>query len=121
MPLEDRVDTLSAPPDFAALQQRLRAHPLLQQLEARQKTALAMERLERARRWPDLALTVGIQRLEGTPTRAFTGGIALPIPLFNRNQGAIQAARAAYQATLEQWSSAHITLGELIPFIPTSN
>ncbi len=108
--LEDLLDTLRAPPAYDLLTERLRAHPLLQQLEALQKAALAQERLERARRWPDIGITVGTQQLADTPQRFLTGGFTLPLPLFHRNQGAIQAARATYQATVAEWQNAWIAL-----------
>jgi cobalt-zinc-cadmium efflux system outer membrane protein len=108
--LEDVLDTLRTPPPYDRLAEKLRAHPLLQQLEALQQAAQARERLERARRWPDIGITVGTQQLADTPKRFLTVGFTLPIPLFHRNQGAIQAARATYQATVAEWKNARIAL-----------
>lgn len=64
----------------------------LQRLEvARRKAALE---LAEARRFPDLRLTAGYRRIERERVNTFIAGVALPIPLFDRNQGGIDEARA---------------------------
>jgi cobalt-zinc-cadmium efflux system outer membrane protein len=43
-------------------------------------------------RIPDLELSVGVRQFNEDDTYAFVGGISVPLPLFNRNQGGIQEA-----------------------------
>ncbi|WEF34521.1 TolC family protein [Pseudoduganella chitinolytica] len=60
--------------------------------------------VERAARVPDLTLTVGSQRDDQVARRQAVVGVAIPLPLFNRNAGNVVAAReraAQAQAQLE--------------------
>jgi cobalt-zinc-cadmium efflux system outer membrane protein len=54
--------------------------------------------LERARRTPDLAVSFGVRRLQGDDATAAVFGISAPLPLFDRNRGAVAAATANAQA-----------------------
>jgi outer membrane protein, heavy metal efflux system len=56
--------------------------------------ARAQVRVERAGRLPDPRLTGGVRRLEAEDSTALVAGVALPLPLFNRNGGNIAAAAA---------------------------
>ncbi len=51
--------------------------------------------LERANAIPDLTLFAGGRNLQETNDNAFVAGLSIPLPLFDRNQGGIAAARAA--------------------------
>ncbi len=96
--LYDTVDRLVSPPPFQQLVQKLRTYPVFVQQEAVLRSTRAQERVERAFRWPDIGITAGFQQLGENGPRLLTGGIALPLPLFNRNQGNIQRARAEVEA-----------------------
>jgi cobalt-zinc-cadmium efflux system outer membrane protein len=50
--------------------------------------------LERARRIPDLEVELGARRLSESEDTALVLGLSIPIPLFDRNQGAIAAAQS---------------------------
>tara|TARA_R110002072_G_scaffold28296_8_gene91082 strand:+ start:2699 stop:3295 length:597 start_codon:yes stop_codon:yes gene_type:complete len=53
------------------------------------------ERTERScKRIPDVSLDLFYRRLEGTNQHAFDVGVAIPLPLFNRNQGNVRSALA---------------------------
>ncbi len=58
------------------------------------KEALA---LAKAQRIPDVSVSAGIRRFEEDGSHAAVASIALPLPLFDRNTGGIQAAQ--HQAT----------------------
>jgi len=58
--------------------------------------------LERANAIPDLTLFAGGRNLQETGDNAFVAGISIPLPLFNRNQGGIAAARAARSKAREE-------------------
>ncbi len=49
--------------------------------------------LEQARRIPDLTLSAGVRRLPEIEETAFVMGLSIPLPILDRNQGAVQAAR----------------------------
>ncbi|CAN5195269.1 TolC family protein [soil metagenome] len=54
--------------------------------------------VERSRRTPDVAVSFGVRRLQGDDATAAVFGISTPLPLFDRNRGAIAAATANAQA-----------------------
>jgi cobalt-zinc-cadmium efflux system outer membrane protein len=48
---------------------------------------------------PDVTVSAGVRRLQGDDSTAVVAGLSLPLPLFNRNRGATDAARAELTAT----------------------
>lgn len=64
---------------------------------ARFATEMALRRadlrLAKARRIPDPVLSAGPSRFNELGETAFRAGLSIPLPLFDRNQGAIQEAR----------------------------
>lgn len=82
--------------------------PRLQGLQARQLSAQARVRLERAMRAPDVTLGIASGR-EGPGAareRLTTFSVSVPLPLFRRNAGGIGAAvTEAEQATVERESA----------------
>jgi cobalt-zinc-cadmium efflux system outer membrane protein len=68
---------------------------------ARWRDEMALRRseiaLERARRIPDPVLTLGTRRLRDLGETALAAGVSLPLPLFDRNQGAIREAQYRYR------------------------
>jgi cobalt-zinc-cadmium efflux system outer membrane protein len=54
--------------------------------------------VERARRAPDLAISFGVRRFQDEDATAAVFGISAPLPLFDRNRGAVAAATANAQA-----------------------
>lgn len=66
-----------------------------------QSYSLAAERrvdVERIAARPDVTASVGLRRLEAEDATALTFGLSLPLPLFDRNRGNIDAARAERRA-----------------------
>lgn len=56
--------------------------------------ARAQVRVERSARTPDPRVTAGVRRLEAEDATALVAGVAVPLPLLNRNGGNIAAANA---------------------------
>ncbi|WP_338768812.1 TolC family protein [Massilia sp. METH4] len=79
---------------LSALLQRAGGAPAVRR--ARQQVTLrqAQADAERAARIPDVTLTLGSQRDDQLAHRQAVVGIAVPIPLFDRNTGNLAAARA---------------------------
>jgi len=76
-------------PQLAA---RLDQAPALQRARAQLRHREALAQVERTRRIPDVTLIVGARR-EGLDERdQAVVGVSLPLPLFNRNQGALLEA-----------------------------
>lgn len=54
--------------------------------------------VERLRSRPDVTASVGVRRYEAEDATAVTLGVSLPLPLFDRNRGNIEAAQAEFRA-----------------------
>ncbi|TCS15973.1 TolC family protein [Caulobacter sp. BK020] len=54
--------------------------------------------LERARRTPDLTVSFGVRQFQDEDATAAVFGVSAPLPLFDRNRGAVAAATADAQA-----------------------
>lgn len=61
---------------------------------AERRTAEIVIDRERAAGRPDLTVQAGVRKFEETGDSALIVGFSAPIPVFNRNQGAVAAARA---------------------------
>lgn len=80
----------------------LARRPDLVERAAAARQALAQASVARREAFPNLALRGSSERLEGGEARVFRPGIGITLPVFNRNQGAVEARRAeARQAELE--------------------
>jgi len=89
---EGDLERLPSLPSAEEIAQRLEASPSV----ARWRTELARRDALRARatsdRVPDVALSAGPRRLSGPEDTALVVGISIPLPLWNRNRGAIAEA-----------------------------
>lgn len=77
-------------------------------VEHRQRRA-ALD-LEKAQATPDITVAAGVQRFEESDDSAFIVGLALPIPLFDRNQGGIEEATANLAKARKQQQAVEIEL-----------
>ena len=66
--------------------------------EAERETAERQIAVERIRARPDVSASVGLRRYEAEDATALTLGLSLPLPLFDRNRGNIDAALADFRA-----------------------
>ncbi|WP_051141342.1 TolC family protein [Salisaeta longa] len=96
------------PPSLRALQPLAARNPRIARQQTNIRQAEARLALEKASRFPIPKLTAGWQRFGGLGTEAFTAGIALPLPLFDRNQGATQRARYRVQRAQAQREDARV-------------
>jgi len=68
-------------------------HPELGRFDAELARAKSNLRQEQAAAIPDVSLQAGVRRIEETNDQTLLLGFSVPIPVFNRNQGAIEKAR----------------------------
>lgn len=94
-PKEVLIDQVVQNPDLARW---------VTELEQRQ----AMLDLELSKRFPDIKLSGGYRRLEATNDDTLVFGFSLPLQLFNRNQGAIAAARHRLEKAREEQRTAKL-------------
>ena len=72
--------------------------PTVRVAEAERSAAESRIAVERTRSRPDVSASVGLRRYEAEDVTALTFGLSLPLPLFDRNRGNIEAAQADFRA-----------------------
>lgn len=92
-------------PPLAALEAALEENPDIARFAGEQKFQKARYDLERARRIPDLSLSGGYRKVPETGDTAFIAEIAIPLKIFDRNQGRIEEARQAVAQVAERRSA----------------
>lgn len=100
----------SAPLPVASLEQLdawLAEAPTTQQRVALEEERRATLQLAQAERLPDITVGVGVRLFERFGDQALEVGVRLPLPLLDRRQGEVAAARARLQqSTVEQQAGA---------------
>ena len=86
-------------PSLETLLGGLDRHPRLVRANLRFQVAEARLDLALARRYPDIDLEFSYRHIGDDDEEAFDLGLAVPLPIIDRNQGAIRAARSAIRAT----------------------
>lgn len=92
-----------------SLLDRVRERGDVRMAAAQVRLQAASVALERAMAYPDVDVVVNFDRLGSYRFNQWGMGVALPLPLFNRNQGRIAAARYAQQAAESQYAHALLT------------
>jgi cobalt-zinc-cadmium efflux system outer membrane protein len=105
----------SARPPLQELLARLEDGPALRHARATIAYAEAQSKLERAKRVPDLTLTLGNKREAADPSRTQTvAGIAIPLPLFDRNSGNVLATLRRADQARDQLEAERLRLREAV-------
>lgn len=79
-------------PAYEQLLWRIRANPDLARWETEVAQKDAVVDAAKARSVPDLTLTGGVARFSQFNDTAYTIGVSIPLPLFDRNQGGVREA-----------------------------
>ena len=93
-------------PSPERLTEHLAQNPDLARWSAEIEFHRANAELMKAGRYPDLTVAGGIRSFDLTDSYAFVAGISLPLPVFDRNQGAVREARAGTRKAREQQRAA---------------
>ena len=72
--------------------------PSVRVAQAQRAAAERRIEVERIRSRPDINASVGVRRYEMEDATALTFGVSMPLPLFDRNRGNIDAAQADFRA-----------------------
>jgi cobalt-zinc-cadmium efflux system outer membrane protein len=80
-------------PSFEQLSKALESNPDLARWADETEQRRSALVLEEANRIPDLTLSGGIRRLNETQDNVFVLGLSIPLPVFNKNEGAIAEAK----------------------------
>ncbi len=87
-------------------------NPAYRILGKRVSLASASLNLAKAEAWMDIELGGGVQQFEETNDHAYFFEVSIPIPLFDRNQGAIQAARESLNSAEKRQEAGMLELKE---------
>ncbi|WP_420995344.1 TolC family protein [Cupriavidus sp. 30B13] len=109
------LDTLPARPDAPSLMQALDSAPELLSSRLELERRQAVIGVERSRQYPDLTLSLGSKRDNGSERGTMpVVGVALPLPLFDRNQGNLYAAARQADKAADEYRATQVRLsGEL--------
>jgi len=101
--LEGKLESLVPPPATEALAGRINRHPAVARWTAEIGSRMARRKLAEAEAMPDVTARVGLKHENELDDVALVAGLALPLPLFDRRQGDIRAARwSEHAATLRR-------------------
>ncbi|MHB8763549.1 MAG: TolC family protein, partial [Deferrisomatales bacterium] len=92
--LDGQLGAIAPLPDEADLQRRLADNPELARGADELAQRKAAAEREEAAGVPDLTVAGGLRTVGGADETTFFAAVSLPLPLFNRNQGAVAEARA---------------------------
>jgi cobalt-zinc-cadmium efflux system outer membrane protein len=84
------------------------AAPAVRAAEAEREAAARRVRIEQARRTPDVTVSVGVRRLGMEDATALIAGVSAPLPVFDRNRGAVSAAQAERSAAEARLAAARL-------------
>lgn len=87
--LDGRADTVPQPPTHASIAQRLSQAPALRRAQSEVQRASAAYELERARRIPDVTVSLGVKRAPEIGRNQTMISVSVPLPLFDTNNGAM--------------------------------
>jgi cobalt-zinc-cadmium efflux system outer membrane protein len=94
---------------------RLEDGPAMRHARGTVAHAEAQATLERAKRVPDLTLTLGSKREAADPSRTQTvAGIAIPLPLFDRNSGNVLASLRRVDQARDELEAERLRLREAV-------
>ena len=96
----ERDEILSAPDPLTS--------PAVVSAQAVRDAAGRRVRVERTRAAPDVTVSLGVRRLAGENATAMVGGVSAPLPIFDRNRGAVSAAQAELRGAEARLAAARL-------------
>ena len=93
-------------PELKDLSENIIHNPELKRWSVEMERRRADQELQEANAIPDLNIGLGFRRLSDSGDNALVAGLSMPIPIFDANQGAIEAAEI--KVNQAQWQSASI-------------
>lgn len=131
------LETVVAPPDFQALEERVLDNPLALRAMKNIEQRKALLEVEQTRRIPNITLNAGVVHHAQLGGNTAVASVMVPLPLFDRNQGNLkeayqrvdkavdeQAAMAlrlktelaqSYEAMAAGWNEINILRDEILP------
>lgn len=97
IPSTDLFENLFTPPHKEDILKDLENIPSIKILNYEVDFRKASLELEKSQAIPDLTASLGVRYLNELKTNSFVAGVSIPLPIFSRNQGNIQAAEVRIQ------------------------
>lgn len=97
-------------PSREAIEARLARSPNLRRVELEVQRRRALTDIERARRVPDVTVSVGVQRNAELGLTQAVVGVAVPLPIFDRNRGNLLEALRREDKAQAELTAARIAL-----------
>jgi cobalt-zinc-cadmium efflux system outer membrane protein len=97
-------------PPFADLQARLSNNPVLARWATEISQRQAAFAVERSKGTPDLTITAGYRRFTDIDSNALIVGASIPLPMFDKNKGAIEDAQMRVNKAYEEQRAAQVTV-----------
>ncbi|PZX33747.1 Cation efflux system protein, heavy metal resistance [Cupriavidus phytorum] len=108
------LDALPSRPAPAALQAALEDSPLLEASRLAAERSRAEVAVQRSRQYPDVTVSLGAKRDNEANRNMAVLGVAIPLPLFDRNQGNLYAALRRADGAQDTHAATRVRLqGEL--------
>ena len=108
--LQGRFDALPLLPDSLDLEKQLTQSPHILKAQIEVEKRVAMADMERSKQIPDLTLSLGAKREPLTGRQQAIVGIAIPISLFDRNQGNVQETLSRVDKAKDELRSTQIRI-----------
>jgi cobalt-zinc-cadmium efflux system outer membrane protein len=102
------LETITALPPYESLIARILQNPDIARWDAELEQREAALRLEKAQRFPDLTIAGGVRYLDESNDQVYVMGMSLPLPFFDRNQGAISEASNNLQKARKERTAAEV-------------
>jgi len=90
--IDGELKKIDALPDYDSLLIKLDENPVLKRYESEYSKQKAVITYEESKAIPDLTVSAGYRRLNEINAITFIVGASIPLPIFDRNQGAVQEA-----------------------------
>jgi cobalt-zinc-cadmium efflux system outer membrane protein len=97
-------------PDLNVLERRLTRNPDLTRWEMERNTRDAALAVERSMAIPDVSFFGAFRRINESTENTLVMGLTIPLPAFNRNQGAIREAASALSKTEQERRATEVKL-----------
>ncbi len=108
------LDEIMNVPSLHALTDRVEAHPEVQRWVAETERRTSVVKLERAQAVPDVNAGLGVRYLNQIDDGALVAAFSVPIPIFDRNQGGVLAARLRAAQALDEGRASRRRLATML-------
>ncbi|MEC4718431.1 TolC family protein [Noviherbaspirillum sp. CPCC 100848] len=108
--VDGRIDALPELPEQPALTQRLASAPALARARHEVDRRQALAQVERSRRIPDMAVTLGVKRSEELGRNQAIVGVSIPLPVFDTNRGNVLESLRRADKARDELSATEIRL-----------